>query len=246
MANRVFKFIRSKRRKTAIQHIHGAPSICSFCGGSLSLSALNASSLANNETGTGPLAVICAHCIFRLEPLCRLMDWYQKFFRREDGLWRELFRTIRDRLDSEDGSLETKKTVTDILLRLLQRSFAVIAGFKANGLSDCPVTGVPLSAPRIAIIRAADPAYCVIELIVAGAAAVGLPVVVASGLDAPHDTAIQALKTNCCNGDPVLAAIGLLVLDEYHSMPADIGVVYVLASPAGLPGNVEIVRVPDF
>jgi hypothetical protein len=245
MANRVFKYARAKRRKIAIQPIRGAPAICSFCGGDLARSHLNSASKVDNAEGTGPLAVICAFCIERLEPLCRLMAWYQEFFRRqENNLWASLSSVIQRRLVAEHGSAKAKAIVCDLLLRVLKRAFAVIGGYRANGFAECPRTGVPLHPPRIAIVCSNDPSDCIIRLVVAGANAVGLPTHAVSLTDMVLEDPVRALKLERCNGDPAILAIGLIVVDEYVAITDDVGVVYVLETASGLPGDIEIVTVP--
>ena len=242
MANRIFRYARAKRRKISIQPIRGAPSTCSFCGGDLSVSALNASSLSDNETGSGPLAVICAHCIQRLEPLCRLMTWYQRFNHQKNDLWTALHGTIQRRLGRERARPEEKQVVADLLLRLLKRCFSIIAGYKVNGYAACPRTGVTLSAPRVAVI-CADPDAC-IRLAVAGAETVGLPHYFASVSGAPFENPVRELRARC-NHDQLLVSVGLLVLDYYAPiLGADVGAIFVLSSPIGVPGGVEIVQVP--
>jgi hypothetical protein len=241
MENRILKFRAAKKRRAPIQPIKGMPAACSFCSGDLSQSPLNAASKSDNATGTGPLAVICSNCIKRLEPLCRLMDWYQCFYRQESDLWPSLHGVIRRRFDSEIGSPVMKTTVADMLLRLLKRAFSITAGFKANGYASCPRSGVALQAPRIALI--CDDPDCIIRLIVAGADAVGLPAHAAMGFDLIFDDPIRELRDRC-NGDPVLATIGLLILDEFAPIPAaDMAVVCALATAGGLPGDIELIKV---
>ena len=171
------------------------------------------------------------------------MNWYQCFYRQESDLWISLHGVIRRRFDSEFGSPAMKTTVADLMLRLLKRAFSITAGFKANGYAKCPRTGVQLAAPRIAVV-CTDPGSF-IRLVVVAADAVGLPTCATTLFDMVLEDPVRELRLRC-NGDPTLAAIGLLVLDEHAPIPGgDMAVVYALATPIGLPGGVEVITVPD-
>jgi hypothetical protein len=243
MMNRIFKYTRAKRRKIAIQPVCGMPANCSFCGKSLSQSHLNAASKLDNVDGTGPLAAICAFCIERLAPLCRLMHTYQQFYRLEKNLWPELSMRIHKHLATAAGDVAIKKTVVQLLVRLLRRTFSILVGYRANGYVVCPRSGVSLAPPRIAIIYH-DPDACV-HLIASSAEAVGLPTCITSEIDVVLGDAVYRLARDGCNGDPVLASIGLLVIREFLPVSDDVAVVYALESSCGLPAEIEIIRVSD-
>ena len=240
--NRIFKYWRAKKRKVSIQPIKGGQTDCSFCGQNLASSHLNAASQFDDPSGTGPQAIICSRCIDRLARLSTLCWWYQRFYRREN-LWPDLHDLISLRLRTHRGSEPLRAAVANLMVRLAQRAFAILAGHRANGLECCLRTGVSLRASRIVLVSA-EPNVCV-RLVLDGAAAFGLPVLTATNQETLTGAAIHDLKRVRCNSDPLLLQVGSLVLCDFVAVQDDVVVIYAVRTAAGLPENLEIIVVPD-
>ena len=240
--DRIFKYWRAKKRKVSIQPLTGGQTDCSFCGQSLTKSHLNAASQSDNSAGTGPLAIICSRCIDRLAKLSTLCWWYQRFYRREN-LWPDLHDLISMRLRAQRGSEPLRAVVANLLVRLAQRAFSIVAGHRANGLEFCPRTHIPLGASRIVLVSA-EPNACV-RMVLEGAAAFGLPVLEATDEEARTGRAIGDLKKDRCNYDPLILQTAALVLCDFVAIHDDVVVVYVLSTADDLPDDLEVIVVPD-
>lgn len=242
--NRILKYLGSTKRKVAIQPLVGQPEACAFCGQGLAGSHLNAASMTNNATGTGPMAVICSRCIDQLAHMSKLTGWYQRYFRNEN-FWSLLEGLIQKRLAGEAGTDSMRKAVTAMLVKLTKRACAIIAGQRQNGFETCQKTGVSLKAPRIAFV-CSDPEG-IMNMVYAGADVVGIPLLIATEYEAMSGKAYNTLKKTKCNGDPMHADNGLLIVDnEFPVVKDEVGVLYLFDgdedSDVWVPKGVEVIK----
>jgi hypothetical protein len=240
--NRFLKYSRAKRRKCAAQPIRGISETCSFCGGKLVLSPLIAASKLSNASGTGPLAAICADCVERLAPLCKLMRLYQRFYRDDPDIWTPLASAIGRRIGGEPGDPPARTATTELLAWLAKRSCSILHGYKTNGAGHCPRTGVALAAPRIGLVCLDPPVLT--NLLTVGADAVGIPVQCASQVEAELGDAYRALREKCNHDCLIAAAAGLLLLDGHAEIQQEVAVFYVVRSNAHLPTGIETLKLP--
>lgn len=159
--NRILPHIYSKLPFTLAPD---APSECGFCFSSLLETQFHAVSKLPPKTA------ICKACLQRFERMARLA-----VLNEQEPDWSALFGWMGKRLLSEPGTRAAKRAVGGLVRKLCQRSFSILNGERELGLKRCGLSGLPLTAPRIALVGTTTD--CMFHLVSAAAEVIGMPVV---------------------------------------------------------------------
>lgn len=155
-------------RKSPFLPAPEAPSICGYCKQALEHSKFSAFSADN------PRVAICSDCIQRMDQMSRLSKLNQL-----EPDWVAICGGIGKRLLCEPGTKAAKRAVATLLRKLAQRSASILNGEREMGLKRCGMSGLPLMAPRIALLgRTTD---CLFHLIQAAAETIGMQAIEGAG-----------------------------------------------------------------
>lgn len=159
--NRIYQFLY---KTSPFAPTPTMPTECGYCKRPLSGSKFN------GMTPYPPYVGACINCIQRLERMSRLSE-----LNDNSPNWLRVHSAMSKRLICEPGTRLAKKKVVGLVRKLAQRSASLLNGEREMGLKLCGLSGLPLTAPRIALLGSnADSLF---HLVAAAAEVLGMATV---------------------------------------------------------------------
>ena len=209
---------------------------CAFCG-------IDGSTHFTAYSRTRPASRLCGNCIETFARMQRFTEFFRILYECKPD-WSKLTRQIEKSLFGEPASPRLRQIMTAIATRLLQRAASLVVGNHPKTSPLCPVTGVGLAPPRIALVGK-DAAGCE-RLFSLASGAAGLPVVCATGIELVARTPMKKLIA-LSNGQMSWGRLGsVFVSDGFFDDRTPVAMIFACKNRLALPVGVEDYDVDGF